>query len=93
MNWEEAEESLKITVKFFIQRMQKPVYLTIGKFVPANTQLFIGVSMIVGALELELHDNSQNSNVIFYRIAELQSQIIRRMYICKSVLSLNMFFT
>lgn len=44
MKWEEADMLFRKTLIFLMQRMQKPVYITVGKFVPANTQLFLGVS-------------------------------------------------
>lgn len=44
VNWEDADVRLRKTLLFFMQGMQEPICLTLGKFFPINTQMFIGVS-------------------------------------------------
>lgn len=72
MNWEEADVELRKTLVFLMQRMQKPVCLTLGKFFAVNTQLFLGVSSLIVIKVILSYLLADNENFLFILYTYIQ---------------------
>lgn len=47
MNWVEMNVAFQKDLIFNIMRMQKPIYLSMGKFYPKNLRIYVGVMLIL----------------------------------------------
>lgn len=52
MDWVGTSISFQKDLLFNIMRLQRPVYLTMGKFAPKNLNIYVGVALIHYQLEL-----------------------------------------